>query len=96
MLWKVYSVVVNCRLKRSVVLQNSLHGFREGRATQTATLEVNLEQQLVGIVHYAYVQKVYDSLYRERCLEILRGYRMGTNQARLLVLSGPAHPNRQK
>ena len=26
-LWKVCSVVVNCRLKRSVVLHNALHGF---------------------------------------------------------------------
>ena len=27
-LWKVCSVVINCRLKRSAVLHDELHGFR--------------------------------------------------------------------
>ena len=30
-LWKVFSVVVNCCLKRSVVVHYALYGFREGR-----------------------------------------------------------------
>ena len=37
-LWKVCSVVVSCRLKRSVVLHDALHGFREGRGTGKSTL----------------------------------------------------------
>ena len=40
-LWKVCAVVVNCWLKRSVVLHNALHGFRVGRGKGTATLEAN-------------------------------------------------------
>ena len=51
MLWKVCSVVVNFRLKRSVVLHDTLHGFREGRAMETAMLEANMEQHLAGLVH---------------------------------------------
>ena len=73
-LWKVYAVVINCRLKRSVVIHNSLHGFRTGRGTGTATLEANLDQKLAGLAHeplfqvFLYVQKAYEFLYRERCL----------------------------
>ena len=31
LLWKVFSVVVNCSLKRIIVLHDAIHGFREGR-----------------------------------------------------------------
>ena len=75
--------VINCNIKRSVTLHNALHGFRAGRGTGTATLEEKLAQKLAGIAHeplsqvFLYVQKAYDSLYRCRCMEILRGCRMG-------------------
>ena len=87
---KVCSVVVNCRLKRSVVLHNVLHGFRVGRGKGTATLEAKLVQQLSGLAHKPLlqvlldVQKAYDSLDQERCLELLRGYGLGPNLARIL------------
>ena len=86
-LWKVCTVVVNCRLKRSVVLYDALHRFRTGRGMGTAMLEANLYQQLVGISHehifqlFLNVQKAYDSLDQERCLELLRGYGLGPNLA---------------
>ena len=63
MLWKVCSFVVNFW---RVVLHNSHHGFREGRETETSTLEANHAQQLAGLVHYPLLQffldvhKVYD------------------------------------
>ena len=41
---KVCSFVVNCCLKRSVVLQDALHGLREGRGTGMATLDAKLAQ----------------------------------------------------
>ena len=87
-LWKVYAVVINCRLKRSVVIHNSLHGFRTGRGT--GAIEAKLAQQLAGITHepifrvFLYVRKAYDLLDWERCLEIMRGYGLGTNLDRLL------------
>ena len=43
-LCKVCLVVVNFPLKRSVMLNNTLHGFREGRGKGTATLEAKLDQ----------------------------------------------------
>ena len=69
-LWKVFSVVVNCWLKISVVLHDALHGFREGRGAGTATLEANMAQYLAGIVHeplfqvFLDVRKSYDSMDR--------------------------------
>ena len=85
MLHKVLSVVVNCRLKRSAVIHDALHGFKEGRGVGTAALEANLAQQMVGITHKPLfqvlldVQKSYESLDRERCPELLTGYGMETN-----------------
>ena len=87
-LWKVCAVVVNFQLKRSVVIHDALHGFRTGRGT--GAIEAKLAQQLAGITHepifrvFLYVRKAYDFLDWERCLEIMRGYGLGTNLDRLL------------
>ena len=35
--WKVCATVVNFRLKMSVMLHDTLHGFRSGRGTGTST-----------------------------------------------------------
>ena len=89
-LCKVRSVVVNFRLKRSAMLHDALHGFREGIGMGTVTLEANLDQKLAGITHeplfqvFLYVWKAYDLLDWDRCLKLLREYGMGPNLARLL------------
>ena len=50
------------------------------------TLEAKLAQQMSGPAKktlfqvFLDVQKEYDSLCREQCLELLRGYSMGTSQ----------------
>ena len=68
--WKVCAAVVNCRLKRGVVLHDALHGFGEGRGTGRATLESKLTQQLAGLAHgplfkvFLDICKEYDSLDR--------------------------------
>ena len=90
MLHKVFSVVVNCRLKRSAVIHDVLYGFKEGRGVGTAALEAKPAQKMVGITHkplfqvFLDVQKSYESLDRERCLELLRGYGLETNLDRIL------------
>ena len=72
---KVCKAVVNCRLKRGIVLNDALHGFRVERfiveqGTGTATLEANLDQHLDGLAHKPLFQlsldirKEYDSLDR--------------------------------
>ena len=81
--------MVNCRLKISDGLYNALHGFITWRATGTAVLESKLAQRLAGIAHKTILQifldeqKAYEYLDWERCLELLRGYRLGKNLARI-------------
>ena len=88
-LWKVCSVVVNSCLKRSVMLHDALHGFREEWWMGTDTLEDNLTHQLARLAQKPLflvlldVCKAYDLLDRGWCLEIIRGYRLGPNQSRL-------------
>ena len=66
-------MVVNCHLKRSVVIQNALHGFKTGRAEGKATLEAKIDQQLTGLACeplfqvFLYVRKVYNLLDWEWC-----------------------------
>ena len=54
------------------------------------TLEAKLAQHLDGLAHdllfqvFLNVHKAYDSLERERCLELLMEYEMGPNLARIL------------
>ena len=89
-LWKVCSAVVNCCLKRSFLFHNAPHGFTEGRRTGMAALESNMAQQLDRISQdpifqvFWDVRKAYESLEKEWCLELFRGYRMGLNLSWLL------------
>ena len=89
--WKVCAAVVNFQKKWSMSLHDALHGFRAGRGVGTATLEAELAQQLAGISRkslfqvFLDVQKAYNPLDRGRCMEILWGYGMGQNMARLIV-----------
>ena len=74
MLWKVVTVILNCRFTASITIHNILHGFRAGRGMGTASLEAKMLQQLVAMrqeVLYAIfldLHKVYDALDRYRCL----------------------------
>ena len=71
-------------------MYDTLHGFRGGLGMGTATLEAKLAQQLAGLAPeplfqlLLYIHKVYESLYREKCLEVLSGYGMGPNLTHLL------------
>ena len=48
-MWKVVAAILNRRLMASIVFHDFLHGFRAGRGTGTATLEVKLLQKLVSL-----------------------------------------------
>ena len=78
--WKFFSSIVNNRLQSTIILHGALHGFIQVRVAGVYIMDTKLEQQLTGIVHtsmfqvFLDVQKSYNSLYRGRCMEILRGY----------------------
>ena len=88
---KICTAVVNFCLKRSVILHDSLHGFRVGSVVGTLTLEERLAQQLTGISHkplfrvFLDVCKAYDSLDRGWCVDILWGDDIGQNMAFLIA-----------
>ena len=79
-MWKVVAVILNFCFTASITYHDSLHGFRAGRGTGTATLEVKLLQQFSAlreaVLHTIFLDlhKAYNALDRSRCLEILEVY----------------------
>ena len=76
-IWKAVVVILNCRFTAAITYYNSLHAFRAGYGTGTATLEVKLLQQVEAlrevVIHTIFMDlhKAYDDLDRSRCLGIL-------------------------
>ena len=81
--WKVVAAILHFRLTTAIMYHDTLHGFRAGRSTGTATLEDKILQQLAAMreevlyVIFLDLTKAYDALDRSRSLEILEGYGLG-------------------
>ena len=73
-MWKAVAAILNHRLTASITFHNSLHGFRAGHGTGTATLEAKLFQQIVALreeVLYVILLDLYNAygaLDRYGCL----------------------------
>ena len=89
-IWKMINTIINSRLRTAILFHVSLHGFSQGRGVGMATVEDKLAQQLAGICHktlfqvFLNVKKSYNSLYRMRYMEILRGYGIRNSLQRIL------------
>ena len=83
-------MVLNFCFTASIIYHDSLHGFRPGRSTGTASFEVKLIQKTMTMLEevlYIIVldlHKVYDALERSRLMDILEGYGIRTRYLFLL------------
>ena len=48
-IWKAVTVILNRRFTAAITYHDSLHGFRAGRGTGTAALDVKLLQQVTAL-----------------------------------------------
>jgi len=88
--YKLVSAIINRRLADAIQFHDAIHGFRAGRGTGTAIIEVKLLMQLAKrsskplYMVFLDLKKAYDTLDRGRTLEILEGYGVGANLRRII------------
>ena len=89
-LLKLIEKIIDVRLTSAITFHPGLHGFRKKRGCGTAILECKLEQEKAIFQGHTLFQafvdltKAYDTLDRDRTLEILTGYGVGSNVTRIL------------
>ena len=89
-MWKVMTVILNHPLTTSIAFHDILHFVQACRDTGTPSLKAKLLQQLtimreeVLYVIFLDLHKLYDALDRNRCMDILAGYRVGPWYHRIL------------
>jgi len=89
-MYKLWSMIVYLRASAVIQFHPDIHGFRHCRGCGTATLEAKLEMQWAALHSTPYFQifldlaKAYDSINRDRLLDVLAGYGFGPNMLRFL------------
>jgi len=89
-LYELCTMILHLRWQEAIPFHDGIHGFRRGRGTNTAILEVKLGMQFAWTQPCPYFQifldlhKAYDSLDRERVLKILDGYGVGPHALQFL------------
>ena len=89
---KAVAVILNRHFTAAITYHDLLHGFWVGCGTGTATLKLNMIQQVAAlrkeVLHAILLdlQKAYNALDRSRCLFILEGYGVGPRDLFLLQL----------
>jgi hypothetical protein len=82
---KICTTIIHFRIQESIEFHPGIHGFRVHRGTITAILEAKLQMQHAsrsGLPYYQVfldLRKAYDTLDRERAMQILEAYGVGPN-----------------
>jgi Reverse transcriptase (RNA-dependent DNA polymerase) len=89
-MWKVISMIIKERMSRTIHFNDTLHGFRPGRGTGTAIFEARLhhdrsiQQGKTLSQIFLDLSKAYDTLDRDRTIQLLQAYGVGPRLMRLL------------
>ena len=89
-LWKTVTGLLGCRFTSVIQFYDVFHGFGAGRGMRAAFLEAKLIQQLTATMEavlydiFLDLQKAYDALDRDRCLEIFVVYGLGPRALQLI------------
>ena len=89
-LWKAVSSLMNRQLTSATTFHDVLYRFWAGRGTGTAALNTKLLQQRMSTREAVLfevlmdLQKAYDALDWETCLDIITAYGVGTRTIQLL------------
>jgi hypothetical protein len=93
-IYKLISMIIHQRLTTSIKLHDVVHGFRANRGTGTSTMNVKLLMQKAKresnplYMIFLDIKKAYDTLDRERTIEILQKYGVGPNICRVIQKYG--------
>ncbi len=88
-IWKVLEKMLDLKLE-DILLHDSLHGCLASRGTGIGIIEAKLAQQLAHLEQMPFfgifinLQKVFDTMDRSRCLEILALHRVDPKMLRLI------------
>ena len=89
-LWKTITITLNWRLTSYIQLHDVIHVLWSGRGMDTASLKSNMLQHTTSmkeaVLHDILldIQKVYNSLDKDRCLNIFSGCGVGPRSLRFL------------
>ena len=79
-LWKLVELIIDTRLRSRLQFRNVLHGFRAGRGTWMAIMELKIMQEPSCVYHdpifllFLDFHKAYNTVYRNRLLQTLEVY----------------------
>jgi Reverse transcriptase (RNA-dependent DNA polymerase) len=82
-IWKLCEAIIDTRVKQSVTLHDSIHGFTDHCGTGTAIIKAKLQQELAHIQNrplfqvFLDLKKAYNTLDRPRLLRTYQDYGMG-------------------
>ena len=90
-LCKTITSLLNRQLMTAITFHDVLHGIWAGHGTGTADLEAKLTQQLMAMRYavlfklFLDLNKAYNALDQERCLDNIAAYRVSPRTLQLLL-----------